>query len=114
MPVRSAKPAGDSSSAHDRRLADNALRPADSGSNQQPLLVWLVLQHLGELGSHALGGESGSQVQEFLERGTLERLNPELGQQLLLADALLQLAHGGFLRWGAAGRLLDHGFARLV
>ena len=114
LPVVSAKPAGEARSGPDAGFPDDARRPADAGPDQQPVLGRQVLQHLGELGAQALGGEPGGQVEQLRERRALERQHAELGQQLLLAHALAQLAQARPVRLLAVGRLLDHRLATIV
>ena len=105
-PVFSANPAGEARSAPIAGDADNARVPADPGPDQKAVFGGNIFEHLAKLGAQPLGGQTRRIVQKLIEPRSMQGANPELGQNFLLPDALVQSAHGQV--WRFARRLLFH------
>ena len=99
----------------DAGLADDARRPADPGSDQQPVLGRQVLQHLGRTrraGPRRRTGRSGRAA-----RGTgvpLSASTPSSARSSCWRTRWRSSRRLGSVRLLAVGRLLDHRLAAIV
>ena len=76
----------------DARDADNARIPADPGPDQKAVFGGNIFEHFAKFGAKTLRSQTRRIRQQLLEPGSLQRANAELGQDLLLPDALVQSA----------------------
>ena len=72
--------------------ADNSWLPTDPRPNEKLVLARKVFEHLAKLGSKALGGQPRRLREKLFEPGSLQGADAELGENFLLADALVQRA----------------------
>jgi len=68
---------------------DHARAPTDPGANQELVLGRKIFEHLAKLGSKALRSEAGRIRKKLIKPRSLQCADAELGQNLLLPNALV-------------------------
>ena len=87
--------------------ADYTLAPADSGSNQKPVLGWYVFHDFAVFRTQSFGCHTRGMIKHADEARALKREDPQFSEELLLANALMKSAGGELLGLSIAWHRLN-------